>query len=243
MARPKKTKVTIEKPSSKKTSAVISSNPKNESLFEKMQLDLQKNQSILNYVLGGLIVIVVGVLLFNYFSKPQGNVGSSSQTENQKTEAKKDVAKDNLPGKYTIKDGDTLFTIAQQYYGDGYKYSEIVKENKLADENMIEVGQLITIPKLQIAQAEEKMASPSPEAMDKQTVSENMDQGTGGAENATIWGERITGDRYTVQEGDWLSKISGRAYGDIEQYSKLAEANNISNPDTIEVGTILKLPR
>ena len=70
-----------------------------------------------------------------------------------------------------------------------------------------------------------------------------QDQGTGGAENQTIWGEKITGDTYTVQAGDWLSKISGRAYGDIYSYQKIAQANNLANPDAIEVGMTIKIPR
>jgi 5'-nucleotidase / UDP-sugar diphosphatase len=84
-------------------------------------------------------------------------------------------------------------------------------------------------------------ASPSPEATSQ--PAQDTGSGTGGAENQTIWGEKITGDTYTVQAGDWLSTIAGRAYGDILQYQKIAEANNITNPDVIEVGTVLKLPR
>ena len=64
-----------------------------------------------------------------------------------------------------------------------------------------------------------------------------------GGGNATVWGPKIDGATYTVVEGDWLSTISARAYGDIMSYSKIAEANNISNPDLIEPGQVLKIPR
>lgn len=255
MAKSKKTTVKVERPEGKKTKSTTSakttatSDTKGQSLFEKMQLDLQKNQSYLNYILGGLIVLIVGVLLFNYFNKPNQNVGPSQQTEQNQEEQKADVSKENLPGQYTIKEGDTLFVIAQKYYNDGYKYPEIVKENKLQDENTIEVGQVITIPKLEESaekeedKKEQSQASPSPESTPQAEKEDKEQPAQGGAENATIWGERISGDTYTVKAGDWLSTIAGRAYGDPMQYEKIAKANNIQNPDVIEVGTTLKLPR
>lgn len=236
-------RVSIEKPSNDK------------SLFEKLQTDLTQNQSYLNLILGSLIVIVIGILIFNYFNKPSGIVGPSGTTENQNESG--DVSKENLPGNYTVKSGDTLYLIAQNYYGDGEKYPEIIKANNLTDENKILEGQVLMIPKpgQELAQASPSVspstapASTQPEA--SQSPPENAvspeekggTPGTGGAVNETIWGEKITGTLYTVVAGDWLSKISGRAYGDIYQFEKIAKENNISNPDLIEPGTVIKIPR
>lgn len=187
---------------------------------------MDNSQSKLSMVLGALIVLVVGILVFNYFNKNKPDLGPAQQTQ-----LEGDVAPENLPGKYTVKDGDTLFLIAEKYYKDGYKFTEIAKANNLADVNSIETGQVIEIPKL----PEEAMAaSPSP------TMTTEL--GTGGG-NTTVWGLNIEGDSYTVKEGDWLSKISARAYGDIYAYKKIAEANNIENPDLIYPGQVLKLPR
>jgi nucleoid-associated protein YgaU len=47
---------------------------------------------------------------------------------------------------------------------------------------------------------------------------------------------------YTVKSGDTLSKISKAFYGDASQYMKIAEANNIDNPDVIQVGQELVIP-
>ena len=49
---------------------------------------------------------------------------------------------------------------------------------------------------------------------------------------------------YTVQAGDSLSKISKHFYGDASQYMKIFEANKdqLSNPDKISVGQVLKIP-
>jgi nucleoid-associated protein YgaU len=250
------TTVKVSRPEEKTTES-------NSGLFEKIQYDLQNNQSYLNLILGGLIIVVLGVLVYNYFNKPTSDLGSSMETQNEQTQG--DVAKEELPGKYTVKEGDTLFTIAQKYYDDGYKYTEIVKENKLANENQVEVGQELTIPKLNIPQAStvpnvspEASMTPQASASVAPSTSPAMEQGmmeknpvtpgekgagTGGSENATMWGDKITGNTYTVQPGDWLSKIAGRAYGDVMAYQKIAQANKITNPDTIEVGTVLQLPR
>lgn len=216
-------------------------------LVDKLQSEFDLNQSYINLILGALIVVVLGVLVFNYFNRSKDdNLGpSSEQTTQQQDEQITDVEKDKLPGKYTIKSGDTLFLIAQNYYGDGYKYPELVKANSISNENSIEEGQVLDIPKIESVQTQ--ALTPTPEATLIPQVAGDRTQpvegGTGGAQNQTVWGEKITSESYTVVEGDWLSKIAGRAYGDIMAYQKIAQANNISNPDLIEPGMSLKIPR
>jgi nucleoid-associated protein YgaU len=49
---------------------------------------------------------------------------------------------------YTVKSGDTLSKIAQQFYGDSGQYMRIFEANrdKLKDPDKIQVGQQLTIP-------------------------------------------------------------------------------------------------
>ena len=47
---------------------------------------------------------------------------------------------------------------------------------------------------------------------------------------------------FTVKPGDSLSKISKIYYGDANQYMKIAQANNIPDPDKIKVGQQLRIP-
>lgn len=190
--------------------------------LERLEKEIQSNQSKVSLILGALIILVIGILFFNYFTKNQASLGPAQQTD-QQADQKQDVSPDALPGKYTVKEGDTLFTIAEKYYQDGKKFTEIVKANNLTNPDQIETGQIIEIP------------SPSPEATEESL-------GTGGG-NSTIWGDRIEGNTYTVVDGDWLSTIAGRAYGDIMAYKRLVEANNIQNPDHIESGQVLTIPR
>lgn len=225
------------------TRATRSTRNEEPSFLQGVQKELNLNQSYLSLVLGLLIVLVAGVLVFNYFKGNKDDLIPAQQAENENQTA--DVDPSNLPGKYTVKEGDTLYTIAEQYYQDGLKYSEIVNTNKLDNENSITVGQVLQIPKVQ-SQAVQPEATPSPATETKvaeETTNTDKGGGTGGAVNQTIWGERITSDSYTVAEGDWLSTIAGRAYGDVYAYDRLAQANNIADPNVIVPGQTLKIPR
>lgn len=208
-----------------------------EKYLDKVEAEVTSNQSRLSLVLGALIVLVIAILLYNYFNRPKTEIGPSQQ--NQQEETMGDVSPDKLPGKYTVKKGDTLFLIAEKYYKDGDKFTEIAKANNLADVNVLETDQVLEIPKL----AEEVTAVPtqSPQVSPAaQTVTEDKDMG---GVDTTVWGSKIEGDTYIVAQGDWLSTISARAYGDIYAYDKVAKANNIPNPDLIYPGQVLTIPR
>lgn len=180
----------------------------NSNYLGKIENEIQSNQSKVSMVLGALIVLVMGILVYNYFNRDKSDLGPAQQTAMEELQ---DASPQNLPGKYTVKEGDTLFMIAQKYYNDGYKYTGIAKENNLANPDALEKGQVLQIPEL-----EETPLTQDP---------------------------KIEGTTYTVVAGDWLSTIAGRAYGDIYSYDKIAKANNIQNPDLIEVGMVLTIPR
>lgn len=236
---PKKSSKIKAKAKTKQTYSLTTSN-----YLGKIESEIQSNQSKLSMILGGLIILVVGILAFNYFTN-KADLGPAQQTEQQG-----DISADNLPGKYTVKEGDTLFLIAQTYYNDGYKYTEIAKTNNLENPDLLEKGQVLEIPKLEQTAIVEASPTASETPQPTQAMEEAVSApapGSKGAPDITMvqqnWGPAITGDKYTVVKGDWLSKIAARAYGDILAYERIAQANNISNPDLIEVGMVLTLPR
>jgi nucleoid-associated protein YgaU len=51
-----------------------------------------------------------------------------------------------------------------------------------------------------------------------------------------------TGNKYTVQPGDNLSKISQKFYGDANKYMTIAKANNLQDPNKIKAGQELIIP-
>src|ERR1700730_12446521 len=113
----------------------------------KIEGEVKSNQSKVSMVLGALIILIIGILISNYFSKGKPSLRPAQQTQQQTTQTT-DVSSNQLPGKYTVKEGDTLFTIADKYYKDGYKYTEIAKINNLANPDVLEKGQVLDIPKL-----------------------------------------------------------------------------------------------
>jgi nucleoid-associated protein YgaU len=47
---------------------------------------------------------------------------------------------------------------------------------------------------------------------------------------------------YVAKPGDNLSNISKSSCGNPNDYTKIAQANNISNPGKIQIGQQLKIP-
>ena len=72
-------------------------------------------------------------------------------TINQKTEVagvKTDLDQGSISGTtYEIQKGDTLWSIAVRAYGDGYKWSEISRENNLVHPNIIHSGNTLVLPR------------------------------------------------------------------------------------------------
>lgn len=50
------------------------------------------------------------------------------------------------PRTYTVVSGDTLWAIAERFYGDGNKYPQIAEASGIANPDLIHPGQVVTIP-------------------------------------------------------------------------------------------------
>lgn len=50
------------------------------------------------------------------------------------------------PRTYTVVSGDTLWAIAERFYGDGSKYQQIADASGISNPDLIHPGQLLTIP-------------------------------------------------------------------------------------------------
>lgn len=56
------------------------------------------------------------------------------------------TASSSIGGSYTVKKGDTLYSIARQRYGDGKQWQRIASANPGLQPQSLKVGQTITIP-------------------------------------------------------------------------------------------------
>lgn len=90
--------------------------------------------------------------------------------------------------RYTVQEGDTLGSVAQQYYGDPRRFTDIAQASGIQDPNRIEVGQELIIPQDQpqmsreVVEPLQPMAQPTVETRQdiqpiQQIVEDNVDVG------------------------------------------------------------------
>lgn len=87
-------------------------------------------------VLGGLVIVIVGILVVNYFKDKQGETTPVALTTTTQTQVGKS---------HNVIKGETLWSIAEEAYGSGYNWTDIYNANKLKSQ-AIEVGQKLDIP-------------------------------------------------------------------------------------------------
>lgn len=188
--------------------------------------DIQLSESAVSMVLGAVVVIVVGLLAYNYFRTNQPNVTPAEvSTTNEEATASGELGASRssvaLPATHTVVAGENLWSISEKYFASGYNFVDIAQANDLANSNYIEVGQKLTIPKVEIRKPVVATAAMYP----------------------VITDSKIEGNSYTVTKGDYLWQIALRAYGDGFKWVEIARANNLVNPDVIHVGNVLSIPR
>jgi len=119
---------------------------------------------------------------------------------------------------YSVKEGDSLWSIAEKFYNSGYNWTDIARANNLADPSTINVGNQLVIPSVTAKTA---------------TIQQTTVQAD----------QQITGKTYTVVKGDDLWDIAVKAYGDGYRWPDIAKANNLAQPGMIFSGNVLTIPR
>lgn len=171
-------------------------------------------ESYTSLFLGAVVVVVALILVFSFL---RGREQTQQTTSTQITPEEQVVNGKVVPKMYTVKEGEDLWHIAQSLYGSGYNWVDLADENKLTDPNVISVGAKLTVPNVKAKEptSDEALESPS----------------------------SIKGTSYTVVLGDNLWDIATRAYGDGFKWTEVSKANNLSDPNLIHPGNVLKLPR
>ena len=134
---------------------------------------------------------------------------------------------------YTVKAGDSLWSIAETQYKDGYRWVEIARLNNLSNTEEIEVGMKLKLPDITAS-----VSQKSQEVLEPTTVAAKTPVDTKTSSQA-----KITGNTYTVVKGDNLWNIAVRAYGDGFKWVGIAKANKLVNPDLIHAGNKFIIPR
>jgi nucleoid-associated protein YgaU len=100
--------------------------------LKKFLKKMKLSEETISMVLGAIVIVIVGVLIVNYFKDKSGGTipGTSTQTS----------AKEHVVVK-----GETLWSIAEDSFGSGYNWVDIKSANNLKTESL-EVGQKLAIP-------------------------------------------------------------------------------------------------
>lgn len=190
---------------------------------------IKLNESTISMILGAGIVLVLGLLIFNYF-RSNNKVTITKEEPKQETSStstEQETPPTPAPGTvHKVEKGEHLWAISEKYYQSGYNWVDIAKENNLKNPSLIEVGQELKIPEVISKQA--TVDQTKAQVLSNQTKS---------------FGDPIQGNSYTVVKGDHLWGIAVRAYGDGYKWSQIAKENKLANPNLIHSGNVFTLPR
>jgi nucleoid-associated protein YgaU len=183
--------------------------------------NLRIHESTISMILGAIVIVVLGVIVVNYFRNidRQQLPGTSPTATTESGQPKVTPGEGSVS--YTVSEGENLWEIAEAQYGSGYNWVDIADANSLENPGEIEVGQELLIPDVEAKTL---------------TIDESL---MADEEIETA----ISGGTYTVVKGDTLWNISVRAYGDGYQWVKLAQENNLDDPNLIHSGNVLTIPR
>lgn len=188
--------------------------PKIEIVDYKKLLKIRLTDKLHLFLIGLTVILLLFVSILAFLPK-------KIFTNKKKTTVKLNLKeKKTFPKIYITKEGDFLWQIAENNYGSGLNAYDIAKENKLIDPNNIPPGTKLTLPLV------------TPKMPTKGDIT-------------AISSDKVTykQDKYTVQLGDSLSMIAYKVYGDYNAWPTIARVNNLPNPEAIEVGMVLIIPR
>ena len=182
-------------------------------MWKTIRQRFDSTDSYVSLILGLAVVLVIGVTVINYLKSKGVTLPAIPGT---KQEEKTD--KVTLPTDHTVAQGETLWVISEKYYQSGYNWVDVQAANSLPNADLIEVGQVLTIPDV----------TPIPVPT--------------GAISAVSTGGMPKQKEYKVVADDNLWNIAVAMYDNGYKWTEIAKANNLTNPDLIYPDTVLTMP-
>lgn len=174
----------------------------------------KSKDDVVSMFLGLVVVVAVVGFVVNFIEKRKGNIDIPGVSSDIKIEEVVNKGKTTVE-EVVVQKNDSLWKIAVRVYNDGYKWTEIAKENNIRNPGLIYAGQKLKMPKIEVV------------AQDK----------TDGK------GEIAQSFEYKVLEDDSLWKIAVKNYGDGYRWSEIWKNNRskLNSPDKLEIGMSLTL--
>ncbi len=142
---------------------------------------------------------------------------------------------------HAVQKGETLFQIANKYYGTGHVWRELAKFNGVANKDgVVRVGTRLKIPS-----KDALLGRPAPvETAGRTTPASTPTDKVIPArrQDMPVIKPEIRVATYTVKKGETLGEISKKVLGSSKRWQELADFNKLDDEDAIAAGTVLKLP-
>lgn len=139
----------------------------------------------------------------------------------------------------TIKDGDTLWSIAQDVYGDGKLSKKLAEYNKtrLGSGGQLREGASILIPEKDVLLGKAAATAKAPETKAEKTANSIAAKSEAGKKSSK--------STYVVKKGDTLAAIAKRELGSAGRWEEILDLNSgdLEDETSIRPGMTLKLPR
>ena len=197
--------------------------PKKNKSNSRISNRIKSSEQLISMIMGILVVLIVGGLAYRYFQTQDNDVleiEENDQVEEIENQEGTTIVDDSGRAVYVVAENDNLWVISEKHYGSGYNWVDIASANELDNPGLLAVGQKLIIP-------------------DVETKQPTTDEPLAASEDV-----QVEEQEYTVLEGDSLSKLAGRFYGDIFEWDRIWEANKdkIANPDLIFPDQIITIP-
>lgn len=115
---------------------------------QKTEKLFKNKEDVISMFLGLAVVAVLVLILINFIERRKGTISLPGIKDENKSEevTKLEDIKNQVDTVVVVK-GDSLWKIAVKVYGDGYKWTEIWKENKsvLKSPNRLEIGMKLIV--------------------------------------------------------------------------------------------------
>lgn len=186
---------------------------------KEMKEQLTSVDAYVSMAIGLAVVLLIGALVINYFNRAPKNTQVAPEEQKAAEQPSPTRATAASSNTHVVKTGETLWSICEEYYKNGYKWTEVAKANGLSDPNLIKTGMSLAMPELK-------------------PVAESKPEGQISAASTDSPAEKT----YTVVKGDNLWSIAVKQYGNGYKWTDIARANNLTHPGTIHAGNVLTLP-
>jgi nucleoid-associated protein YgaU len=158
----------------------------------------------------------------------------------------------HMTAKYEVQSGDTLWELAERFYGDGRLHRVIAVINHLADPDLIVVGQELEIPYVTLhyqVKAGDTKRELALKFYNDITMSEVYEIPNGAAQRDLIVGEWLlipdlaNAGHHTVVAGETLEILAERWYGESRLWTIISIVNHLPSGDPAAPGTVVMQPR